>query len=751
MNARVDISSEFVDPDDLDNNRSANPHFENVLAAGLQRRSVLRGGVGGAMAAMFAPLALTACGGDDDVVTANPVTPPVAAPVEILLGFTAVARTLADTSTVPGGYTATTIFATGDPLAAGVPAYKNDGTDTNYAQRSGDCHDGMEYFGLSATGTRNDTSNDRALLGINHEYITPVVLHVAGPTRADPALPLSLANGRPASQVDIEIDCHGVAIVEIAKTAGKFATVQASTFNRRITGDTPIEISGPARGNPLLVTKFSPDGTRTRGTINNCGTGKTPWGTLLTGEENWSGYYFRPAGDQALRPAKENTSFARYGRNVTATANANSRYGWETAGTDDRYAHWNIGVLGATAADDYRYEHNGQGYMTEIDPYSPTSTINKRTALGRFAHESAAFGKAVVGKPLAVYMGCDSQNEYIYKWVSAASWSAADGAAADRMAVGDKYLDNGKLYAAVFNDDGTGEWRELSIGNPVVASYANYAFADAGDVAINARLAADAVGATKMDRPEWCGVHPTTGEVYFALTNNSSRRVAPTGTQTRVNASNPRAYSDVRSGTVVQSGNVHGHILRMKDAGGEPGATTFTWDIYLFGAEAGSDPTLVNLSGLSNDNDFSSPDGLVFSQSTGICWVQTDDGAYTDVTNCMMVAAMPGTLGDGGVKTLNYGSVSVQTPVGKVPEGSKLKRFFVGPYDCEVTGMCETPDGKVMFINVQHPGDGTAAADLADASKYTSQWPSNVGYGAGKRPRSATVMITKNDNGRVGS
>ncbi len=734
-------TADFVDPDDLINNTSGNPHFAEVLERGMSRRRVLRGGVGGALAAVIAPVALTACGGGDDDVVVSPPAPPVA-PTETLLGFTAVAKTLADRSSVASGYTATTLIACGDPLAAGVPAYKNDGTDTNYAQRSGDCHDGMEYFGLSAAGARDDNANDRALLGTNHEYITPVVLHAAGPS----------PRPRPASESQIEIDCHGVSIVEIRKGSdGKFAYVQNSGFNRRITAETEIQFSGVARGNPLLVTKYSPDGTRTRGTINNCGTGKTPWGTLVTGEENWSGYYFRPAGDQALRPAKENTSFARYGRSVTATAAADSRYGWETSGTQDQWAHWNIGVLGATAAADYRYEHNGQGYIVEVDPYNPASVVKKRTSMGRFAHESGAFGNPVAGKPIVCYMGCDSQNEYIYKWVSTATWNPADANASDRLAIGDKYLDSGKLYAAVFNDDGTGQWRELSLANPAVAGFAGYPFADAGDVAINARLAADAVGATRMDRPEWCGVHPSTGEIYFTLTNNGNRRVAPTGTQTRVNAANPRAYVDVRSGTVPQNGNVHGHIVRLKEAANEPGALAFTWDIYLFGAEAGSDPTFINLSGLGADNDFSSPDGLVFSKATGLCWIQTDDGAYVDVTNCMLLAAVPGAVGDGAKKTLNYGSVSVEAPVGKAPTAATLKRFYVGPYDCEVTGLCETPDGKVMFINIQHPGDGTAAADLADPAKYTSQWPSNEGYGAGKRPRSATVMITKNNGQRVGT
>jgi len=730
----------FVDPDDQDNNTSANPTFQQVLSSGLSRRNVLRGGLGGALTAMFAPVALTACGGGDDPVAAAPAAPAPTAPTATLLGFTAVAKTLADTNTVPAGYTARVILACGDPLATGVSAYKNDGTDTGYDKRVGDCHDGIQYFGLSASGMRDDNGNDRALLAMNHEYITPWVLHANGPT----------ASPRPAGEVDIEVDCHGVTVAEVKKNAqGIFEVDVNSGFNRRITGTTEMELSGPARGNPLFITKFSPNGTKTRGTMNNCGNGKTLWGTLLTTEENWSGYYFRAAGDQAKRTAKVNASFVRYGRNVTATSAANSRYQWETAGTADKYQRWNTSQTGTSAdgSDDYRHEWFCQGFMVEIDPYTATSVIKKRTGLGRFAHENSAFGLPVVGKPIAVYMGCDSQNEYVYKWVSTAVWSAADATAANRMATGDKYLDSGKLYVARFNDNGTGEWVELTVTNPLIAA-ASFGFTDQQEIYIHTRIAADAVGATKMDRPEWVDVHPTTGELYITMTNNSSRRTAPTGTQTKVDAANPRAYSDVRGGVSTQSGNVNGHIVRFKDA--SPEATNFNWDIYLFGAEASSDKTYINLSGLTDDQDFSSPDGLAFTRSTGLCWIQTDDGAYTDVTNCMLVAGVPGTLGDGGTQTLSYGGgVSVTTRMGKKPTASTLKRFYVGPYDSEVTGLCETPDGKTIFINIQHPGD-TTPSDLKDATKFSSQWPSNVGYGAGKRPRSATVVITKNDGNKIG-
>lgn len=741
MNKPADLPLHAVDFNDENANTSANPTFDDVLQARLGRRSLLRGGVGTVGAALLGGFGVSACGGGDD-------TPAV---TEKLLGFTAVPKSLADVVSVPAGYTATPIYALGDPLTAATPAFKNDGTDTGFEQRGGDHHDGMEWFGLDADGKPSATAADRGLLAINHEATTDqqlssFFLHADGGKTTLP---------RPAAEVDKEVAVHGVAVVEVRKSAGQWGYVKDSAFNRRLTPLTEIEIAGPARGNTLLVTKFSPTGTRTRGTLNNCGTGKTPWGTFLTGEENWFGYFTRGAADNAARGNdKSVASLNRYGRSQGAA----SRHGWESGGTDDKYARWNNSKTGPSAdgSDDYRNEMNGMGWVVELDAYDKSRLAKKRTALGRMAHESAAFGVPVAGQPLAVYMGDDSRNEYMYKFVSAAAWNPSDANPADRLATGDKYLDSGKLYVAKFNADGTGQWVELSLANPAVAGSAAYAFADHADVCVNARLAADAVGATKMDRPEWCAVNPANCEVYFTLTNNSNRRVEPSGSsQLAPDAANPRAYTDMK-GTTAQAGNPNGHLLRIKEGAAGSAATAFTWDIYLFAAEAGADKGMVNLSALTADQDMSSPDGLVFSKSTGICWIQTDDGAYTDVTNCMMLAAIPGRVGDGGKKTLSYpkaagGTLDVDTQVGKPPAADTLKRFLVGPAGCEITGLAETPDGKAIFVNIQHPGENTSQANLGDPAKYTSQWPGNAGYGAGKRPRSATIVITRNDGGRIGS
>ena len=739
MTHRETAAQTAVDFNNDNANTSTNPSFDAVLRARLSRRGLLRGSVGGVGTAMLGGLGLSACGGSN----ADPITPP---PADArLLGFAAVAKSLADGVSVPVGYTASVLYALGDPVLPGTSAYKNDGSDGDFDRRGGDHHDGMEWFGLGGDGKRSDNATERGLLAINHEATTDEKLssffiHANGGASTLP---------RPAAEIDKEVALHGIAVIEVTRRKDGWGYQPNSEHNFRLTPLSPIELSGPARGSAQLATKYDPSGTRTRGTLNNCGTGKTPWGTFLTGEENWFGYFTRAATDDAVRADQSVVALKRYGRNQGAA----SRHGWESGGSEDKYQRWDISQrpTSANASDDYRNEMNAMGYIVEIDAYDKTRLPKKRTGLGRFAHESAAFGKVVVGQPLTVYMGDDSRGEYIYKFVSSAVWSAQDANASNRLAVGDKYLDTGTLSVARFNADGSGQWLELALTNSAVAGYAGYRFADTADIAIHTRLAADAVGATKMDRPEWNAVNPANGEIYFTLTNNSQRSIEPNGSQYLPDAANPRAYTDTKDGSKKSSGNPNGHLVRMKDNG-----SSFQWDVYLFGAEAVADHSLVNISALTHEQDFSSPDGLAFSKATGICWIQTDDSAYTDVSNCMMLAALPGHVGDGGARTLSHSradgsKLEVLTHVGKPATPDTLKRFLVGPKGSEITGLAETPDGKTVFINIQHPGESTKMADIADPSKYQSQWPANAGYGAGKRPRSATIVITKNDGGKIGT
>lgn len=660
------------------------------------------------------------------------------------LGFAAVPKTFADVVTVPAGYTVTVLTRLGDPLAAGVSAYANDGTDGNFAQRIGDHGDALYYFGLNAAGTRDENSSTRGLLVQNHENLNVQYLHPAGPTNV-PSGP------RPASEAIKEIEAHGVSVTEYRDGGNRtWSYVQDSALNRRITPNTPVVFSGPARGSDFLKTVADGTGTVGTGTINNCANGHTSWGTNLTCEENWAGY-FKRNGDDAARTARELTALRRYG--VTSS---NGNYAWSTAGGDPMFRRWDARASGASAAADYRNEPNKFGWVVEVDPYDPSKAPRKRTALGRMGHEGAWLGKLTAGQRVAVYMGDDARREYLYKFVSDAAWDPADAQAADRLAVGDKYLDSGTLYVARFNADGTGAWMPLVYGQvpdrPAAGPDPAYSFASQADVLVNARLAADAQGATPMDRPEWTASNPVTGEIYLTLTNNNATLRPLTGTD----AANPRHYNDPR-GTSNQFGNPNGHVIRLREAGDSPAAANFAWDIYLFGADsAQADPANVNLSGLTADNDFSSPDGLWFSrpqnpagQFKPLLWIQTDDGAFVDKTNNQMLAALPGTVGDGSSKTItNVGSggatAQQTTRTGTAATAATLRRFLVGPKECELTGVDSTPDGRTLFVGIQHPGeDGTAAAP-------SSNWPQSQGGNATGRPRSAVVAITKDDGGVVG-
>ena len=728
-------------------NTSNNTHFRDVLASSLadpSRRSVLRGGLGLSALAMLPG------------IMAHASTP--VSGMANTLGFASVDKSLIDNVTLPPGYRYTVLHATGDSLDPALPAYSNSGAEIDdWSRRIGDHHDGMDLYFIDANGRYTTTDTGRAVLAVNHESSADsYFMHPNGQTSNGVAGKKFSQFGewdlgvRPELEVLKEINHHGVSIVEIVRTPAGWRIVPGSPLNRRITAQTPVRIDGPRAHigaiRSMMVTRWNADGGMARGTLNNCGHGKTPWGTFLGCEENWA-FYFGMNGSGGSLDAREVAGRRRYGVAFEAPA-ANAKrarsQGWHTvSASDDRFTRWNLDAVGNGAERDFRNEANTFGYNVEIDPLAPDSTPVKRIAMGRFAHEAAVVSLPVPGQPLAFYQGCDARNEYIYKFVTAAAWDPSD--IGGGVAAGDKYLNEGKLFVARFDADGRGEWVELAISDPRIANYAAYKFANQGDVFVNARHAADAVGATKMDRPEWGAVNPRNGDVYFTLTNNSAENRTPG----RVDAANPRAYMDVdgRKG----AGNPNGHIIRFRENNGESVARAFTWDIFLFGAE--EDAGDANLSGLSAKNAFSSPDGLWFSQATGICWIQTDDGAMTDETGCMMLAAIPGTVGDGGKLTVKNRmmingaeqSGTQETFIGAALGEAKLRRFLVAPPGAEVTGVTETPDGRTMFVNIQHPGENTKAGGSPE-----SLWPGNQSYGRPGRPRSATIIITREDGGVIG-
>ena len=719
--------------DDYDSNNSGNAEFSELFNKKITRRDLITKTAGGAVALTLAA-SLTGCGDDDnnDSTPTTPVTPDKNQ-TPSSLKFKAVNKNVLDQVSVPEGYEARVLYALGDPISDGFTEWdeNNIPTGASFVRRSGECHDGMTFFGM--TNSRFDANqSDSGLLVMNHEYVDDKkILH--------PTVNTINAAVRSEDEALREINCHGVSVIELKKDS-KTQLVginKASVFNRRVTAASRIEFTGPVKGSNLVKTKFSPNGDFGLGTINNCGNGYTPWGTYLTTEENFNQYFSR---DDIGRDTNSIVALDRY------KIPAASSYKWHTVkatedsrtndikdlNIQDIYDRWLTKVSGAEAKDDFRNTTNTFGWIVEIDPFNGSHTPVKRTALGRFAHEDCRASRAIAGQPLAFYMGDDSQGEYIYKFVSDALWDAKD--VNGGYTAGDKYMNSGKLYVAKFNFDtatqkSTGEWVELNINNPLISAYAKYKFTDQADVLVNTRLAADAVGATKMDRPEWVAVNPKNGEVYVTLTNNSSR-----GTAHPLDSANPRNYADADKGGSPK-GNINGHIIRFKETGDVVTASTFTWDIFLFGAEQDSVQD-VNLSKLGADNDFSSPDGMWFDPR-GVLWIQTDDGSYTDETNCMMLAALPGQVGDGQVKT----TAGLPTPTGAELDNTKLRRFLTGPAGCEITGVTMTPDYKAIFINIQHPGNN-----------WPANHPSALNLSKavlGSRPRSATLVITRVDGGAI--
>jgi secreted PhoX family phosphatase len=671
--AKHDLDPNYLDPNfEPVVNHSSNSPFQQVLAARMQRRTVMKGSVGAALASVMG-LGLAGCGSDDD--DDNGMTTGSASSTE--LGFKAVARSTANEVVVPEGYSSVTFLPWGTPITGSYPEYRADGTNTgaDQEQQVGMHHDGVHFFPIDQKAGGN--SSTEGLLVMNHEYINQAAIHANGPTNA-------VDNGglRPADEVRKEIAAHGVSVVHIKRDAnGTWDIVFGSPFNRRITGNTEMDIRGPVRGYSKLVTKYSPDATETRGTLNNCSMGPTPWGTYLAAEENWHGYFMNANAD---RPREQ----VRHGVDDT------SRYDWELADSGaDQYVRFNVTPTGATATDDYRNEANTYGFMVEIDPFTPESKPQKRTALGRFGHEGVIFAPAKEGEPVVCYSGDDSRFEYIYKFVSSQPYFAATA--------GGYLLDEGTLYVARFNEDGSGDWLPLDLDDVDFASKVAAAegttvgnvqfdgFENQADVLLNTRLAADIAGATPMDRPEWGAVDPNSGEVYFTLTNNTQR------TEDQVNAANPNAN------------NATGHIIRWAEEGNDHAAISFDWDIFVFAGAQGTE-TVVDgetVVSLDDDNIFNSPDGLWFDYN-GRLWIQTDGSDADPYFNNMMLAANP--------------------------ETREIKRFFVGPQGCEVTGVVSTPDVKTMFVNIQHP-DGN--------------WPN----AAESRPRDATVIVTKDDGGVIGA
>ncbi|HEX4902598.1 MAG TPA: PhoX family phosphatase [Acidimicrobiales bacterium] len=603
--------------DDTPSNPTTTRPFEEIVAARLSRRSLLVGGVAAA--------ALTLVPGGSVAGAARPANGAPGQAAKRSIGFTSIPLDGGPMPTVAPEYRMQTLIPWREKLDGSGESFAHGTFTWQEQERSvGIGHDGMWYFG----------DDRRGVLCLNNEF-------------GDNTTVIGKAQPESADDVRLSQAAHGVTVVEVERTSTGWRMV-GSPKNRRIHGNSPVAFSGPAAGSALLENGAE---NPFLGTLNNCANGHTPWGTYLTCEENFNGY-FGARGSWTRTPEQ-----ARYGLSAGGFG-----YGWHLF--DDRFDLSNPA---------YANEVNRFGWVVEVDPNRPQDAPVKRTALGRVKHEGATVVEGRGGRAV-VYMGDDERFDYIYKFVSRSGWRSM-------RARGVHPLDEGTLYVARFDEDGTGEWLELSPANPALAGKA------LDWILVHTRLAADLVGATPMDRPEWVAVGDGE-EVFCTLTNNTDRgKVGKPG----ADAANPLAP------------NPDGHIIRWVDADHHVG-TTFEWDIFAIARDV-------------EDEDgqmFGSPDGI-WADPDGRVFVQTDGGQPQGANDQMLVAD---------------------------PVTAEFRRLFTGVVGGEVTGIAVTPDRRTMFVNVQHPGNGDPTL---------TNFPDDFTGADGPVPRDATVVLSRVDGGVVGS
>lgn len=621
----------------MENDAHKHVEFESILSKHISRRSILKTG-GTVGAAGFLGGASTLASAVTQATT--------------LMSFKQIPTSTADTVTLPEGYSYETLVSWGDPILKGASKFDVANTAADQAGQFGDNTDGMHLFHMMDENGSIDER--RGIMAVNSEYINKEFMH----THA--------GENMTADDVKKEIAAHGVNIFAVEQNRkGQWKVDRNSAMNRRLHGDAPeFVLTGPVAGHALVKTAADPSGRNVVGTFNNCGNGYTPWGTYITCEENFNGYFGAPEG--------------------TALSKEQKAYGLSETGFD--YNWWQTESRFNLAQNPN--EANRHGWIVEIDPYDPSSKAMKRTAMGRFKHENAAFALSADGHAVA-YMGDDERGEFIYKFVSKDTYREGDRK--HNMTL----LEDGTLYAAKFNDNGVGEWVELTYGKNGLTR-AN-GFDSQEYVLVYARLAARFVGATTMDRPEWVACHPSAPMVYCTLTNNSRRG---TRDDQPLNAANPRAE------------NIYGHIISWMPQNGDHMSNRFGWDIFVMagnptvktGMMAGSD-------NVNADNMFNSPDGLAFD-ADGRLWIQTDgnysnEGDFAGQGNNQMLVSDPTT--------------------------GHIRRFMVGPRSCEITGITFANDQRTVFVGIQHPGDA---------------WPNAAKDGV---PRSSVIAIRRDDGGIIGA
>lgn len=647
--------------EDHGTNPSGNATIGDVIAERLSRRALLRGALAVTVTAAMV----------EDLVAARPAYAANADARAPVFEFSELGVVEDETHHVASGYDADVLIRWGDKVLPDAPAFApaTQGPEAQ-AKQFGYNNDFLGFIPLNAEG-------DRGLLVVNHEY-TNEELMFAGLTQQRSRDDKGKFDAITERHVAIEMMAHGGSVIEIAKVDGKWSVVADSKYARRITAETPMQISGPARGHYRMKTSADPAGERVKGMLNNCAGGITPWGTWLTCEENINYYFFNK---QAL-PADvdEERALRRYGI-------PGEWYQW------GRYhERFDIGQE--------PQEANRFGWVVEIDPMDPTSVPVKRTAMGRFKHEGA--GNVINGDGrFVVYQGDDERFEYLYRFVTAGKVDTVTRSNNRDL------LDDGVLSVARFNADGTGVWLPLVHGTGWLTE--ERGFRDQGDVVIRARLAADMLGATKMDRPEDVEVSPATGKVYAMLTGNTKRKEDDT------NAANPRGP------------NPFGHIIEIIPDDGDHAAPGFRWEMLL---KCG-DPAIATVGAaynpLTSQNGwFIMPDNCAFD-AEGRLWVSTD--------------------GNSGAKS---GRADGMWAIETEGAGRGTSRcFFQVPRGAEMCGPCFTPDMTTMFLAVQHPGetpDGEPSGAKSTFESPASRWPD---FDATLPPRPSVVAVTRQGGGKI--
>ena len=632
-------------------NPTDNPTFREIVETALARRSLLRTGavaagltlVGKGAPALAADSGITAMADLSD------------------LRFRPVAPNTRDSVTVPTGFGHHVVISWGDRVLPDAPRFDAmHQTPESAAQQFGY---NTDYIGVLPL------SRNRALLVANHEYTNEELMFPEGVYDEDTIRRIAMAS-------------HGMSVVEIRRDsevsgAWRRVKVRNATHNRRITAHTPFRVTGPAAGHPMLKTSADPNGRYVLGTLNNCAGGMTPWGTVLSGEENFN-QYFEASGEIDPEYAE---SYARYG---IAAKPAFGARGWHQV--DDRFD------LTKEPNEPFRF-----GWIVELDPYRPSSTPRKRTMLGRLKHEGANIAVDRYGR-VAAYMGDDERGEYLYKFVSRDKIDRGDDGAARRHNM--TLLDHGTLYVARLTGDGTADGMYDGTGRWVKLTSDTESYVpgmSVAEVLINTRLAADKVGPTGMDRPEDVEPNPVNGKVYAALTNNSQR-----GTTFPANEANPITTSMVReelgAPLTPASGNRNGYVLELTEEDKRPVARDFRWKLLLVCGDPEAPETY--FAGYPKDqvSPISSPDNVAFDPA-GNLWVSTDGNS----------------LGS------NDGLFKV--PV-KGPERGHVQQFLTVPIGAECSGPLITEDGRAVFISVQHPGEDEGST----FNEPLSTWPHTTDF-----------------------